>query len=337
MTDIAISVVIPTYNRAEVLHESLRALANQSTDGFDYEVLFVDDGSDDDTPSILRQAVNDYPGRFRYLRSAHTRSPAAPRNIGMRMAQGPIIVLLDDDVVPDRDLLLEHWRFHQRHAEVTSAAVGELYLPEDVRADPMSLFHSFPYDDLRNKPRLKFYHFWSCNLSFKKAFMVESGMFDEDPVLYPVEDVECGYRLASRGLRLRFLPEARGQHLHKLQPSGIPGKGLRLGRAQFAITQRVPDPAIRQHLAVYLPGDRTFASYWRLLKRSVLWCVDNRVTLSILRKCGGTARRRTVLTDSYHYLVFRRNVLDGYRTAQKEDEQKLRQAPSQRLRAFGTE
>src|SRR5580765_4862101 len=100
-----ISVVIPTFDRAELLPETIRALAAQVTDGFACEVIFVDDGSTDDTPAILRAAVAQYPSVFQYLRGSHAGGPAGPRNLGIRAARGETILILDDDVVPDGDLV----------------------------------------------------------------------------------------------------------------------------------------------------------------------------------------------------------------------------------------
>jgi glycosyltransferase involved in cell wall biosynthesis len=313
-----VSVVIPTFDRAELLPETIRALAAQDTAGFTYEVVFVDDGSTDETPAILDQAVAEHPAVFRRMRGRHAGGPAGPRNMGIRAARGETILILDDDVIPDHDLVLRHWEFHRNNPAANAAAVGELYLPSEVRADPMSLFHSFPYGEMKAGATLSFYYFWTCNISLKRAFMLEHGMFNEDATLYPLEDMECGYRLVQSGLRLEFLPCARGRHVHKMKAEWVPKKGQRLGRAQFAVTQVVPDRRLKERLAIVNPESGLPSLAWRQIKRGLLRVVENPITFWILRMLGGEGSRRTAVTDLYHYLIFRRNVLHGYRDARAE-------------------
>src|SRR5579872_4887378 len=101
---IDISVVVPTYNRMELLPRTLPALAAQVVDGFDYEVLFVDDGSDDKTGELIQEAAKQNP-RLRYIRGKHYGTPAGPRNNGIREARGKVIMLLDDDIIPEPEMV----------------------------------------------------------------------------------------------------------------------------------------------------------------------------------------------------------------------------------------
>jgi len=312
-----ISVVIATYNRSELLSRTVPALLAQQIDGFDFEVIFVDDGSTDETSAILNRVVTEHPEVFRYIRGSHSGSPAAPRNLGIRHARGEVILLLDDDVIPDDQLILEHWRFHQRETDPRSAVTGKLYLPPEIEADPMSIFHSFPYDGMKVGTPLEFYYFWTCNVSLKRTFMLAHGMFDEDSALYPLEDMECGYRLVEAGLRLEFLPQASGQHIHKMKPEWVPAKGQRLGRAQFAVTQKVRDVRMKKWLALASPDLPYATRLWRLVKRGILRTVDNPITLFGLRCLGAERPRRSRVTDLFYYLKFRRNVISAYHAAVK--------------------
>ncbi len=87
----AVSVVIPTRNRASYLAVALASLASQEFDR-PYEVLVVDDGSSDGTASVVRDAG------VRYLRIEPARGLNAARNTGVRMSAAPLIAFLDDDV-----------------------------------------------------------------------------------------------------------------------------------------------------------------------------------------------------------------------------------------------
>ncbi|NMO23432.1 glycosyltransferase family 2 protein [Pyxidicoccus fallax] len=84
------SIVIPTYNRARLLEETLATVfAQEETD---YEVLVVDDGSTDDTLATLAR----YGERVRVFQQRNA-GPGAARNLGIREARGEYVVFLDSD------------------------------------------------------------------------------------------------------------------------------------------------------------------------------------------------------------------------------------------------
>lgn len=85
-----ISVIVPTYNRAALIHETLASIFEQTY--ADYEVLVVDDGSDDGTYETLAS----YGDRIRYLRIQHAGASVA-RNAGMALARGDTVAFLDSD------------------------------------------------------------------------------------------------------------------------------------------------------------------------------------------------------------------------------------------------
>ena len=93
----AVSFIIPTYNRATLLAEAIQSVLDQTW--FDLELIVVDDGSTDDTATVVAHIAD---RRVRYLLSKHTERSEA-RNIGLAAATGDYIALLDDD-----DLCLPH-------------------------------------------------------------------------------------------------------------------------------------------------------------------------------------------------------------------------------------
>lgn len=88
-----VSVIIPTYNRANYILDCLESLTLQTFK--DFEVLVCDDGSTDDTKQIIKKFVNDLDIKYFYL--DNTGSPAAPRNVGIKNARGKYIAFLDSD------------------------------------------------------------------------------------------------------------------------------------------------------------------------------------------------------------------------------------------------
>jgi glycosyltransferase involved in cell wall biosynthesis len=311
-----VSVVIPTFNRSALLRRTVPALMNQKTDGFTYEVIFVSNGSSDDTGVVLDEMVAQNPEKLRYFYIDPTGGPSAPRNFGIRAATGDVVIILDDDVLPDSDLVLRHVEFHRRHPEQHHAATGEAYVPEEMLSDPMSIFHTFPYHEVQGLERLSYLHFWTCNVTFKRQFMLEKGMFDESFLYY--EDVLVAHKLEKNGMHLHFNPAARGQHLHQLKPSGVASKGFFTGLWLHAFEQRIPERVVRQRFGILTPSLGLLPFLRRLLNRSMFVVIDQRLTYALLEALGATNGKRTRVSDFYYWLMFRSNMLRGYAQAKKE-------------------
>lgn len=89
-----ISVVIPCYNYGHFLVRAVESITNDSLD--DYEVVIVDDGSIDNTPSVSDRLAREYPGKVRYISQSNS-GAAAARNRGIDSAQGEYLLFLDAD------------------------------------------------------------------------------------------------------------------------------------------------------------------------------------------------------------------------------------------------
>lgn len=88
-----VSVIIPTYNRAQQLPDALKSIFNQTY--HHYEVIIIDDGSTDDTGQVIHQQLKQ-DGRLHYIKTKHIGRSAA-RNIGIDCARGKYIAFLDSD------------------------------------------------------------------------------------------------------------------------------------------------------------------------------------------------------------------------------------------------
>ncbi len=87
-----VSVIVPFHNRIDWLRESIKSVLGQTWE--DFELLLIDDGSDD--PDVSRLELEDV--RIRYARQDH-KGRSAARNHGIAMARGPLIAFLDADDV----------------------------------------------------------------------------------------------------------------------------------------------------------------------------------------------------------------------------------------------
>ncbi len=90
-----VSVVVPVYNRADLLSHTVRSVFTQ-TEG-DWELLIADDGSTDGTRALLTEWCQD--SRVRILDLPHTGNPAVARNAALRVARGEFVAFLDSDDV----------------------------------------------------------------------------------------------------------------------------------------------------------------------------------------------------------------------------------------------
>lgn len=87
-----VSIIIPTYNRADVLITSIQSVLQQTYTGF--ELLIVDDGSTDNTDTVVESIRDD---RIRYLKMPENKGVAAARNEGIRQANYDYIAFQDSD------------------------------------------------------------------------------------------------------------------------------------------------------------------------------------------------------------------------------------------------
>ena len=100
---IALSVVVPTCGRMDLLDRCLDALSRQTLAGALYEVIVVDDEPDHNTLHLVagwRARTLDRGLRLVYLPNSNQHGPAAARNLGWRSARAPIIAFTDEETVP---------------------------------------------------------------------------------------------------------------------------------------------------------------------------------------------------------------------------------------------
>ncbi|WP_144799993.1 glycosyltransferase family 2 protein [Halorubrum depositum] len=126
-----VSVIIPTYNRADVLPRSIDSALDQTLE--DVEVVVVDDASDDDTASV----VNEYDdSRLTYLEHETNRGGSAARNTGIEAATGDYIALLDSDDVWAPTKLEQQVETLERRSDEWVAAYCGTTVVDDADAAP---------------------------------------------------------------------------------------------------------------------------------------------------------------------------------------------------------
>jgi GT2 family glycosyltransferase len=204
-----VSVVIPTCNRRGILSRVLDALGRQELPLDRFEVVVVDDGSTDGTPEFVQQLRAGF--RLRLVRQQNS-GPAVARNAGVAASAATLLLFLDDDLVPEPQLLLQHLASHADGARV--AVVGPLgslpHYPQPWVAWQQEQVEKQYRAMERGDFAPTFRQFWTANCSLRRAEFDAVGGFDAR--LRRNEDVELGWRLAQNGVGFRFNPAALGYH-----------------------------------------------------------------------------------------------------------------------------
>ena len=95
--DLRCSVIVPVHNGAQVIGRCLDSLAHQTIAPRQYEIIVVDDGSTDDTASIVERWSHSHPAHAVTLLRQQQTGPAGARNLGARAARGSFLLFTDAD------------------------------------------------------------------------------------------------------------------------------------------------------------------------------------------------------------------------------------------------
>ena len=269
-----LTIIIPTYNRAETLEMCLKALAEQSAPARSFQVIVVDDGSTDDTRERAGRFSDGTFGGFRYIRQENSGQNAA-RNRAITEAAGDVLLFINDDTIAEKNMIREHEACRSRYPGDNVAILGRVTLsPELVSASPLSRLHlDTAFARWQGEMELDWHAFYTCNLSVKKSFLMQNGLFDT--ALRYHDDIELGSRLAAHGLRVIYDPEALGYHYHDLSEKSYFNLARASGKALAMWYRKAP--GLAEDLAIlgfYLTAPGT-----RKLRYIVARLLVNKVTM----------------------------------------------------------
>ncbi|MGV3707484.1 MAG: glycosyltransferase family 2 protein [Gemmatimonas sp.] len=245
-----VTVIIPTFNRCDVLRRCLEALTEQAGD-FSLEVIIADDGSTDGTETMVDLFASTAPFPVRYFRQQNA-GPSAARNRALRMASGAIAYIINDDTIVGPGCISTHVATHRKYPASNIAVLGRVTLSPEV---PRTLFSDLHLDAtfqlFAGLNELDWRGFITCNLSLKPAFLLEHGMFEER--MFPHEDLELGRRLAPHGLRILYRESALAYHHHHLTERDYLRVAAQDGRA-LARWYRIEPTAVELLTSLGLQG-----------------------------------------------------------------------------------
>jgi len=299
-----ISVIIPTYNRANILKECLDALANQELPKKDYEVIVVDDGSKDGTKEVVESFKQK---SFTYIKQDNQGQGIA-RNTGIAKARGDIVVFIGDDIIVRGDFLAQHLRFHLRHPEEKRAVLGFTTWHPKLTLTPFMNWltngstilgrfggHQFAYEKLEDKQEADFNFFYTSNISLKSS-LVDKYPFDPSFSGYGWEDIELGYRLHKRvGLKIHYNAHAIGYHYHAMTENSLAHRMRSIGRSAWIIHRKYPEL-------------QKVPPFW---KKFIFMLLSNPLSIAVFSFIRNTSQGK--YSSLYYYALSKKYFLEGLR------------------------
>lgn len=260
----AVSIVIPTLGREQVLLETIELLLKQELQAT--EILIVDQTPTHEEATRSRlQAWHDE-GTIRWIQLPRPSIPGS-MNHGLLEARSEIVLFVDDDVVPAPGLIAAHARCYLD--QDIHAVVGQVLQPGEVptthhgvaRGSGIRLDLNIPFNDTRVRD---VHNCIACNLSVRRETALAVGGFDEQfvAVAYRFE-TEFWRRLRAQGYRGRFDPRASLRHL-RASRGGTRHRGSHLGNAR-------PDHSVGDYYFALKCGGRSGLAYMvrRILREVV--------------------------------------------------------------------
>ncbi|MEO6197797.1 MAG: glycosyltransferase family 2 protein [Dehalococcoidia bacterium] len=245
----SISVIVPTYEREDMVAQTIDAIQRQDIPNSAYEIIVVDNASADGTTGVLKAKARRSPVPFTGIRMKENLGPAVSRNAALTLARGDLVAFTDSDCVPTGAWL---------RSLVIAAAQGVGVVQGHTIAhpsQPQPLFNHFIETNGLDGS------FSTSNVCYRREAVEAVGGFDPGCTYW--EDVDLGWRVRRAGWKAVYAPTALVHHqvirlsamqwlLHAKNFSNWPAKASRY-------------PEFRQHLF-----GRMWASSWHPLFEAAL-------------------------------------------------------------------
>lgn len=288
-----VSVIVPTYNRVDVVLRTLDTLFRQDFPPEQFEIVVVSDGSTDGSVERLRSLRPSC--SFRIIEQEN-RGLAGARNSGLYAAGAPLVLFLDDDMFCAPALVSAHVAAQTQNRGtvgigaffLSSDSVGNL--ASDCFLKELGAFH-VAHQQSPGLP-LQTADYVFGNTSAPRELLLQAGGFDERFRMR--EDAELAFRLRKGGVEFRYVPDAVAYEHYTKSPKELVEDALRFAAADALFLEKHPEfyPASALARIARQPA-------WRRVARRVLRRVPGMLT-HILPFCW------SVLGRFRHWPFFRR-------------------------------
>jgi glycosyltransferase involved in cell wall biosynthesis len=316
-----VSVIIPTYNRKDLLCETLNSLAQQTYPSDRFEVIIVDDGSTDETAAIAAEA---FPFVLRYFWQSN-QGDAAARNLGARQSQADILVFLDDDILVEPGYLIHLIQAHHMSYNKIVIGTSNLSLAETTPFS-QSLDALPDLDPHHTVTEVPFREIYSNNMSIRREAYFKIGMMQglDFPGSSMWCDLDFNYRADRQGFEFRRSTKAICWHRdHIVRSLDTYKKRMRTAAYRSVVLfQRYPElpvhvpmfydktPIIWREDPLNLIGRKLVRSL--VSTRPALWSMEQIV--KALEKLYPTSK---LLSSLYRYIIGG-YIYQGYREGLRE-------------------
>jgi glycosyltransferase involved in cell wall biosynthesis len=218
-----VTVIIPTYNAKKTIDQCLGAVLSALPE--EKEVIVIDDCSKDETPSI----VSKYPvSLFQMEKNA---GPGRARNYGAKIANGKFLVLIDSDVIIEKQTIIEMLRVLE---EKQAGGVAGLAFPlsHDIVSDSFGV-RSLGVSSMSDRKIKVIASVGSGLTAYPIKVFREQGGYDEN--LRIGEDLDFNTRLTEAGFTQFLVPSAVGYHDHPSSFRGVARKWFQYGFWLFRV------------------------------------------------------------------------------------------------------
>jgi cellulose synthase/poly-beta-1,6-N-acetylglucosamine synthase-like glycosyltransferase len=255
---------VPAYNAEHTIERCLQGLQSQTVPRASYEILVVDDGSRDQTCARVQAHAG-----VRLLTQAHA-GPAAARNLGVQRARGEIVLFTDADCEPAHDWIertVDPFYGGNAIARGTSLPRSPQGEAADAGGSPsgqeivgvkgtyltrqrewvarfVQMEYEDKYDRMAREPFIDFVDTYAAG--YRRDVFLANGGFEVRFPVASVEDQEFSFRLARRGYKMIFVPEAQVYHWgHPHNLGAYWRKKFRIGYWKVLVHRRHPDKLLR--------------------------------------------------------------------------------------------
>jgi GT2 family glycosyltransferase len=211
--------------------------------GFDrYDVIVISDAAEENLAEVSTVADR-RPYAMRHLQGDRPGASSA-RNVGWRAAEAPVVLFLDDDVLPERRLVEEHISWHTRHPDDDVGVLGHVRWARELHVTPFMRWLEngiqFNYPSISGI-EATWGHFYTANVSVKRSLLERVGGFDEESLPFGYEDLDLAYRMNELGLRLLYNRRASAEHLHPMTVEFWQRRVRRIAAAEYQFVRMHPD------------------------------------------------------------------------------------------------
>jgi len=232
-----VSIVIPTYNAETTIGICLQALQQQTVPLDSYEIIVVDDGSQDRTCALIEEF-----GDVRLFVQQNS-GPASARNLGLNHARAEIVLFTDDDCEPVEDWI-DNMLVPFQSEEIIGVKGAYLSRQEELLPRFVQLEFEDKYERMAQETYIDFIDTYCAG--YRRKVLLENNGFDTKFRVASAEDQELSFRLARKGCKMVFEPRAKVYHLrHPRSIKEYWRKKFNIGYWKVVVHQRHPDKLLR--------------------------------------------------------------------------------------------